>query len=224
AVGDYVSKSALVDEIRSFVRRYCDLDEDLETVAVHYVLFTWVYDAFNELPYLRVQAELGSGKTRFLLTVGSLCYKGIFASGASTVSPIFRILDSFRGTLVLDEADFQESDERGLIVKLLNNGHAEGFPMLRSEATRHKEFNPTAFHIFGPKIVASRRAFNDRALESRCITFDLSGRRPRSDIPLNLPDSFHDEATSLRNKLLRFRFDERFRYRDLARAAERLQV
>jgi hypothetical protein len=223
-IGRYESKSALVDEVRAFIRRYCDLDEDAETVATHYVLFTWIYDAFSELPYLRVRAEIGSGKTRFLHTVGSLCYKSIFVSGGSTVSPIFRILDVFRGTLVLDEADFQHTDERGLIVKLLNNGHADGFPMLRSETNKNNEFSPRAFHIFGPKIIASRRAFADRALESRCITFDLSARRPRSDIPLNLPASFQDEATALQNKLLAFRFAERFKPRDITAAADDLEV
>jgi CheY-like chemotaxis protein len=72
------------------------------------VLFSWIYDDFNELPYLRVIGDAGSGKTRFLLTVGSLCYKPIFASGASTVSPLFRALDIFRGTLLIDEGDFPQ--------------------------------------------------------------------------------------------------------------------
>ena len=54
--------------------------------------------------------------------MGSLCYKPIFASGASTVSPLFRILDSFRGTLIIDEDDFRFSDEKAEVVKILNNG------------------------------------------------------------------------------------------------------
>jgi tRNA A37 threonylcarbamoyladenosine biosynthesis protein TsaE len=71
-----------------------------ENVATHYVLLTWLYDAFNELPYLRLRGDYGSGKTRALLTIGSLCYKAFFASGASTVSPTFHTLDAFRGTLM----------------------------------------------------------------------------------------------------------------------------
>lgn len=224
AVGQYQSKTELLEEIAQFIRRYCDLEPDLEFVAVYYVMFTWLYDAFNEVPYLRVRGELGSGKTRFLLVVGSLCYKATFASGASTVSPIFRMLDVFRGTLVLDEADFQASDERGLIVKLLNNGHASGFPVLRSESTRNGEYSPTAFHVFGPKLIASRRAFSDRALESRCITFDLTGRPPRNGIPLNLPTSFDEEATRMRNKLARFRFNELMRTRNTVSTTECIGV
>jgi hypothetical protein len=55
-------------------------------IATYYILLTWVYDAFNELPYLRLRGDFGSGKTRALIVIGSLCYKSFFASGASTVS------------------------------------------------------------------------------------------------------------------------------------------
>jgi hypothetical protein len=154
------------------------------------------------------------------MTVGSLCYKPIFASGASTVSPLFRILDAFRGTLVMDESDFRLSDERAEIIKILNNGKARGFPVLRSEATPTKEYNPRAFHVFGPKIIASRGLFTDRALESRCITEEMGRERPRQEIPLNLPGQFDIEAETLRNKLLMFRFRNRNAPRDLAASRE----
>src|SRR5207244_5816333 len=104
---------------------------------------------------LRERGDYGSGKTRFLLVVGALCYKPIFASGASTTSPLFRIMDAFRGTLILDESDFRLSDERAEIVKILNCGNARGFPVLRTEVNRAKEFDPRAYTVFGPKIVAT---------------------------------------------------------------------
>ena len=102
---DYGTEDHLVSDIRSFIHRYVDVSALYEQIASYYVLFSWVYDGFNELPYLRVRGDPGTGKTRFLLTVGSLCYKPIFASGASTVSPLFRLLETFRGTLIIDESD-----------------------------------------------------------------------------------------------------------------------
>lgn len=202
----YESTDTLLADVRAFIHRYCDVTDGFEEIAAHYVLFSWIYDAFNEVPYLRVRGDFGTGKSRFLLTVGSLCYKAIFASGASTVSPLFRILDACRGTLVMDEGDFRFSDERAEIVKILNNGNARGFPVLRSEPTPQKEYDPRAFHVFGPKIVATRGLFTDRALESRCITEEMERRPPRAEIPLNLPASFGEEALALRNQLLMFRF------------------
>jgi hypothetical protein len=108
---EYETDEALVRAIQHFIHRYVDLSPRFEEIAAYYVLFTWVYDTFNELPYLWVRGDMGSGKTRFLLTIGSICYKPIFASGASTVSPLFRLLHLFRGTLIIDEGDFRFSDE-----------------------------------------------------------------------------------------------------------------
>jgi hypothetical protein len=203
---EYGTPTDLAQEIRAFIHRLVDVGEVYEQIASHYVLFSWVYDGFNELPYLRVRGDAGSGKTRFLLTVGSLCYKAIFASGASTVSPIFRLLDTFKGTLVIDESDWRQSDERAEIVKILNNGNGRGFPVLRSEANGRGEFNPRAYTVFGPKLVATRGFFDDRALESRCLTEDMGQQQLRDDIPINLPESVAQDALALRNKLLLFRF------------------
>jgi len=202
----YASEEELVQEIRTYLHRYVDLSPLFEQIASYYVLFTWIYDSFNELPYLRVRGDTGSGKTRFLLTVGSLCYKPIFASGASTVSPLFRILHLFKGTLIIDEGDFRFSDEKAEVIKILNNGNAKGFPVLRSESSKGKEFSPRAYHVYGPKLVATRGFFEDKALESRCLTEEMGQRRLRDDIPLNLTDAYKEEARQLRNKLLMFRF------------------
>jgi hypothetical protein len=202
---EYGTVAELVARIRDFVHRFVEISEDFEAIAVYYILFTWIYDAFHEVPYVRVRGGYGSGKTRFLLAVGSLCRFPIFASAASTVSPVFRLLDSFRGTLILDEGDFRQSDEKSEIVKILNNGNARGFPVLRTEVSPKKEFDPRAYHVFGPKIVATRGFFQDRALESRCLTEDMRGGKLRSDIQLNLDDAFHEEARSLRNQLLLYR-------------------
>ena len=151
---EYGTEDELIVEIQSFIHRYVDIGGLFEKIAAYYVLFTWVYDAFNELPYLRFRGDYDSGKTRALLTIGSLCYLPIFASGASTVSPIFRLLDIFRGTLIVDEGDFRVSDEKAELVKILNNGNARGFPVLRAEQNgNRKEFNPVAYNVFGPKIV-----------------------------------------------------------------------
>lgn len=210
---EYGSERELADEIGAFIHCYVDLSPAFERIASYYVLLTWLYDAFKELPYLRFQGDYGTGKTRALLTVGSICYKAFFASGASTVSPIFHILDAFRGTLVLDEADFRFSDEKAEIVKILNNGTVDGMPVLRTVQDRQKEFNPRAFKVFGPKIVSMRGSYEDKALESRFLTEGMGARGLRSDIPINVPERQRDEARLLRNKLLLFRFRNRGRAR-----------
>ena len=206
---EYGGTPELFDQVRRYIHRYVDVPPRFERLACLYVLLTWVYDGFNELPYLRLRGDFGSGKTRFLLTVGALCYKPIFASGASTISPIFHTLDAFRGTLILDEGDFRFTDAKADIVKILNNGNMRGLPVLRTEVSREREFNPRAFHVFGPKIIATRGSYDDRALESRFLTEDMRGGRLREDIPISLSFDYHDEALALRNGLLLYRFRNR---------------
>jgi hypothetical protein len=219
---EYGSERDLARAVRSFIHRYVNLSPRFERVSAAYVLLSWISDAFNELPYLRVRGEPGTGKTRFLLTVGSLCYKPIFASGASTISPIFRILDLVRGTLILDESDFRFSDERSEVVKILNNGNVRGFPVLRTETVPgSKEFNPRAYHVFGPKLIATRGFFDDAALESRFLTEEMSSLRLRADIPISLPASHEAEALHLRNQLLLFRFRNHAKPRDLVLNVDR---
>ena len=209
---EYGSSEELLADIRAYIHRYVDLSDRFELIAAHYVLLSWLYDRFNEVPYLRLRGDYGTGKTRFLLTVGSICRTPIFASGASSVAPLFHLLDRFSGTLILDEADFRFSDAKAEIAKILNNGNVKGFPVLRCESKNGREFNPRAFQVFGPKLIGMRGQFDDQALESRFITETTGNQSLRTEIPINLPEEQRWEALRLRNKLLAFRFRNYHRY------------
>lgn len=206
ATKEYGDSDVLLWSIEAYIRRYCDLPDEFTKTAAAYVMLSWVYDRFNELPYLRLSGTFGTGKTRFLLTVGSIAYRPIFASGASTVSPLFHSLNDYRGTLVLDEADFRFSDEKADITKILNNGNVKGIPILRCTKTKDGEFNPEAFNVFGPKIVATRGHYQDPALESRFISQAVYPKTVKDGIPVNMPKAQAEDAEDLRNQLLLFRF------------------
>jgi hypothetical protein len=56
-VQEYVSESDLLAEVQDFVHRYVELGEEYELIASYYTLFSWVYDCFPELPYLRFRGD-----------------------------------------------------------------------------------------------------------------------------------------------------------------------
>ena len=201
---EYGSDDELRREVQEFIHAYVDISPQFEQIATDYVFLTWMFDRFDELPYLRVRGDYGSGKSRFLFTAGSICYRPILTGGATTPSPIFRILDGMRGTLLLDEADFRFSDEKADIVKILNIGYQKGAVVLRSEG--RGTFEVKAYNPYGPKIVATRQNFNDQALESRFLVEDMGREKLREDIPVRLNDRFRENALVLRNKLLMWRF------------------
>jgi len=199
----YDSQALLFKEIKNFIHRYLELPADFEEIASLYVLLTWVYEFAPSIPYLRVIGDWGTGKTRFLQVAGAVCFRPIFASGATTPAPIFRILEQFRGTLVLDEADFKDSAAWVEMVKLLNNGYRPGMPVLRADKENGKWY-PRSYQVFGPKLIATRFPFKDEALESRCLTSEMMPLT-RADIPRVLPPAFDKEVNDLRAKLLTFR-------------------
>jgi hypothetical protein len=89
---EFGTVAGLIHDIGTYIDRYVDLSDTFRNIAIAYVLFCHVYDAFNELPYLRFRGDFGSGKTRALQVIGAITYKPFFASGASTVSYAVKFL------------------------------------------------------------------------------------------------------------------------------------
>jgi hypothetical protein len=202
---EYGSFTDLLSNIRGFLYQYLDVPDDYLFIASAYVILTWVFDQFETIPYLRARGDYGTGKSRFLKVIGSVCYRPLFAGGSSTTSPIFRLIDLYKGlTLILDEADFRFSGADAEIVKILNTGYQRGMGVLRTEGD--KEFTPRLFQTFGPKILATREEFEDKALESRCLTNYMVPTK-RTDVPLHLDESFYRMSQQIRNQLLKFRLD-----------------
>ncbi|HDM76518.1 MAG TPA: hypothetical protein ENG51_08615 [Deltaproteobacteria bacterium] len=203
---EYQDEKTLIAEIQAHIHKYVDVSPFFERIAGYYILMTWIYDRLNTLPYLRVLGDTGTGKSRFLDTVGRLCYKATIVSGAITPAPIYRLIRRWQGTIVIDEGDFRASDEQAEVVKILNCGFERGRPVVRSQRD-----NPDTLQVlptFGPKIIASRKRFKDIALESRCLT-EITKETDRAEIPYLLPREFYEEEARLRNMLLAFRFKKR---------------
>lgn len=206
-LGPKKTTKELVDLLVDFLARYYDFKGDMffMKLSAYYALFTWVYDSFQVVPYLRALGDYGTGKTQMIWRVGHLCYRLTKTSGASTLSPIFRIINKYRGTLFLDEADFGKSDATIEIIKLLNTGYMKGVPMLRSRDSGGGDFEIDPFNVFGPKLIATRELFQDKATESRCLTMEVMGGPVKRGIPRILNKGFYQEALSIRNMLLTWR-------------------
>lgn len=203
---EYGTNQGLFAEIVAYLKRWVELPGRFYAVAAAYIMSTWLYERFSEVAYLRITGDTGVGKTRFIKTVGRTCYKAIMASGSATTSSLFRIIDTFRGTFVFDEADFFDSEMHSEIMKILNSGHTKDSYVYRVEKVgKDGEFSVRAFMVFGPKVIASRMRYKDEAMESRCLSEEMMPRQKLS-VPGHLGDEFKREAQAIMNKLLTFRF------------------
>jgi len=208
SVGPLLTSRELVQAVQEIVHKYVDLDPFFEYLSVYYIIFSWLYDAFTTLAYLRFRGDYGTGKSRALQVIGSLCFRPIRASGAATVSPIFRMLDIWSGTLLLEESDYADSDYAADIVKILNCGFDRVQGIVLRSGDKNSGFEPEAFMTYGPKLLAMRGEFKDKALASRCLTSEMGAATLREDIPIQLPEHFwQTEAPYLRSLLLRYRLE-----------------
>jgi len=202
---DYGDTLKLKNELRDFIRVYVDMEEQDTEYCAWYIMGTWVYDRLNTVAYLRFLGDTGVGKSRALDTIAKLCFRALMLSGAVTPAPIYREIRRFRGTVILEEADFRESDEKSEVITILNCGIERGRAVLRCSGDDPNiiEVLPT----FGPKVFATRKSFEDKALESRCYTCKMR-ETDRDDIPyeLKIDPNFAEWSMELRNKLLLWRF------------------
>jgi len=199
----------LLEEIRVFIKKYCDLPEDYIRISAYYIILSYFFDRLDQIPYLSFMGDTGTGKSRCKMAIGSLCYLPILTSGGTSPAAFYRLIDKWKGTLLIDEADFKQSDESQEIVKLLNCGYEKHSPRVvcNKENPDKLVFN----NAYCPKIISRRFEFYDKAIESRCITH-ITQQTMRKDILVVLPPCFYTDATRLRNKLLMLRLQYWYTY------------
>ncbi|PIN98929.1 MAG: hypothetical protein COT90_01970 [Candidatus Diapherotrites archaeon CG10_big_fil_rev_8_21_14_0_10_31_34] len=193
----------LFEEIKVMLKYVLDVREIMYVICALYVLLTWVFDKLTTIPYLSAKGDTGQGKTRLTDSVGGICYRPIFISGAVTPSALYRLQKKWKGTLIIEECDRDKSDESQMITKVLNGGFEKGKPVVRTNSDNLNELD--FFDAFGPKIFARRREFHDKALEARTLTETMQ-ETERKDIPYVLPPSFFQKQKEIQGKLLMFRF------------------
>jgi len=199
---EYGTTEDLEKEIESFIKAWLDVSEEYRQKATWYIMLSWIVDRLHTIPYLRALGDYGTGKTRFLDVIGGICYKPMYVGGAVKSAPIYRIIDLWRGTTIFDEFTLHKSDEKEDIIQILNNGYERGKCVLRCDTNNVEKVR--AFDPFGAKILASRSGFDDKALESRCIT-EIMKSTGRNDIPCFLTEQFYEKRQELQNKLLMYR-------------------
>jgi hypothetical protein len=190
----------LYSGLEAHFHRYVDLPHLDVQLCIFYCLFTWFYTKTNTLGYLRLRADTGKGKSRIQRVVGDVCFYPLYASGASSFSGIARQQDKWRGTLVVDESDFQGEKESQL-TKYFNLGFEKGKYYILSDKQnpRRQDF----FDPFCPKILAMRTTFKDNALERRLLSIcPHETTDPR--IPIILLSDYPERVQELRNKIALF--------------------
>lgn len=173
---------------------------------VNLSLTSWItewQEGFVEkfLPIIQAVGPSETGKKRLLTVARFLFYRSVYALKTTKIPSLFRLLAKWRGTLVLDEADLDDSTLSAEFVQYVNS-RADGVPVTRfnSEEDANKWF-----YSFGFTILAMRKPFADDGAQSRCIKFQTEGTNKPADIDLIPPLEWAKQGEELRQKLMMFR-------------------
>ena len=130
---------------------------------------TYFFHLFNAYPYLYIGGTKQSGKTKLLTLLSLLCHNAIFSNNISTASA-FRLIQSGRCTLLMDETEKLINPEREIDFRnMLYAGYKRGAYVYRT----HKDtLKPEPFEVYSPKALANIRGLED-VLEDRCISVIL---------------------------------------------------
>ena len=156
------------------VRRHVILtDEQALTVAL-WVLFAWIHDtaAVHSPILLATSAEKDSGKTTLTKIVGYLVPRG-FDGSCWTEAVLFRSIEMYQPTILVDEADTMLVDNEPLRA-VINNSWTRGSCVPRCIGDAN---TPHAFPTFCPKMLNMKGMRLPDTTFSRCIVIEMKRKR-----------------------------------------------
>jgi len=164
-----VDGARLLDELKQSVRRHVVLSDAAAEAVALWVLHAHAHDTSAISPILAITSPTpGCGKTTLLTWLGALVPRMLSASNV-TAAALFRAVEKWRPTLLIDEADTflsRSEDLRGV----LDSGHnrATGY-VLRTAGEDHE---PRNFKTWAPKAIALIGRLPP-TLESRSVHIEL---------------------------------------------------
>jgi len=194
----------IAESIKDFIKRHIVLSDYQATVLTLWIFGSYCFDAFNVFPKLLITSpEKRCGKSMMMSVLNYFCDRSVLASSI-TPAGIFRIVDLWRPTLLIDEADtFLKGYEelRGII----NSGHRRDTAyIIRVEGDGNNRM-PRQFSTWSPMAIAMIKNPPDTILD-RSVIIKLRRKMPSEKIERLGTDVFENVKTT-RQKLKRWAID-----------------
>jgi len=164
-----------------------------------------VYDIFEVCPFLAINSPTKRcGKTRLLILVQSLVHDPLLASNISTAS-VYRTIEAFRPTLLVDEVDrFLKINQE--LIGVLNSGHTKHAAfVVRSVG---EDYEPNRFSTWCPKVVAGIGDLPD-TIADRSIEIPMRRKTPEEKVKFIRLSQLPKQFKSFREKILRWVTDNK---------------
>jgi hypothetical protein len=208
-----VDPAKLFDELVSTVQRFIVLESRQADAAALWIAFTWLTDVVEVAPLAIINApEKACGKSQLLTLLGRLVARPLPAAN-STSAFLFRAIELWEPTVLIDEADtfIRDNDE---LKGLVNAGHTRQNAYVGRVVGDNHE--PKLFKVWGAKALAGialEKHLPDATM-SRAVIFNMRRKLPgeKVDRLRHAEPGLFDRLASM---LARFADD----YREVARTA-----
>lgn len=202
---DPVDGASLAEEIRDRLRAHVVFgaagDADAATC---WIFGSYLMDVWRLWPRLMVTSPTKAcGKSTLLEVLDAMVHRGFIASNASPAA-VFRAIEAWKPTLLLDEADtwMRQNEE---LAGILNSGHTRRTARVIRVTEVKGEHLPVAFSTWCAMAVAGIGGQRD-TLMSRSIVIGLRRKLPEEQVD-RLPVDLHAQLHRIRRQLARWASD-----------------
>jgi hypothetical protein len=193
----------VLDAIADTFTRYVALPDHANIALALWIVHCYAFSAFFTSPLLAITSPVKRcGKTLLLIVLGALVPRRLFASNV-TPAVLFRTIEKFSPTLLIDEADtfIRDNDElRGVI----NSGHTRTTAVaIRAVGDDH---DPRSFSTWCPKAIALIGKLPG-TLADRSIEVHMRRRTAGEQVARLRQDRIEDDCRDIRRQAARWADD-----------------
>jgi hypothetical protein len=199
-----VDPAEVLDAVAHTFDLYVYASREVMTVLTLWTTFTHVFDAFGVCPILDISSPTKRcGKSTAVVVARHLAASPLL-SGNITAASLFRAVEAWKPTLLIDEADtfLKMADE---LKGIVNSGHTRDTAfVVRSEGDKNE---PRIFSTWAPKLVAAIGRLPE-TIEDRSIRVVLA-RKPTAVVKADAfdPVAVREACGDVRRQIVRFVLD-----------------
>jgi len=198
-----VDGAKLLQTIFGTLQRFVVITDPEFITTSLWIVFVYVYELFPKLPILRLKSPTKQcGKSTLIDAIELLVVKPLVTVSVSP-SALYRTIEKFHPTILIDEADSYGKDNDDLR-NIVNGGFERNRPAIR---TNKESLEPEFFDTFGPKLLASIGPLHE-TIEDRSVTISMKRKPSECDVE-ELCDADPGVFLELRRKIQRWANDNK---------------
>ena len=201
---DPVDGAGLLNNIARTISRHVILPTGAIVALSVWALGSFCMDAWRVWPKLLITSpEKRCGKSTLLEAMEGVVYRALLTSNI-TPSAVFRSIEEWSPTLLIDEADtFAKNNDE--LNGVINAGHTRRTAVVIRTEKQDDGFKPVKFSVWCPQVISGIGEQRD-TLHDRSIHIEMRRKLP-GERSCKLPAEYYEQQVAIRRRCLRWAED-----------------